>query len=325
MKPYGPVQVTLNMPFQIGIDNTATTVQIHNNTGLSLRVFFGAAAPASPTYPSQWHATVDPGSHPVLPVNGQSYFDGTVSFYPYSVQGTQTQSAGVISASSYVSLEAYFPGETPPQSVYSPVFQQGAAQQRNVAVPMPSLASNLSSFTTLTQASTNPFLYANILIPANCNQLLAQNVAGGGGGVPFDFFLHDLDIRFEGTAAGYNAVAFAIEAALYDITLVTLKAGPQTMYLTELGNPGGVGASDRVTFTRSSPNPTVLNIPNGVSIVNGDALVIRFKRINTVGTWNVYPNIGWSVDAVNLSIIGAYGVVNTYNQLPTSPTNPQTY
>lgn len=326
MKPYGPVSVTINTPFQIGIDASATVVQVHNNTGMSLRLYFGAAAPASPTYPSQWHATIDPGAHPVLPVNGQQYFDGTLSFYPFNVQGAQSQQAGSISASSFVSVEAYFSGEAPPQSVYSPVFQQGAAQQRVVSVPMASTSPANDPYAfVLTQAGVFPWLWSYVIIPTGANIVTASAAQNSRVAIPV--YLHYVHMTLQGNAAGTNAFSFRLDAVLLDNSLLSVKSGPITLFYSAMSAPGAQGM-DHIAHNMSNPTPIPLFVVPPTQILAGDCIGVRIRQIGNLGTWNLFPNIGFGCDFTNQSPVGFYGGVNPQGSAgiaPTSPTNPQTF
>lgn len=320
MKPYGPIAFSVNTPFQVGIDSTAANVQIHNNSGLSLRVYFGAAAPANYQDAARWSATISPGSHPVLPVTWGSYPDGTLSFFPFSEQGAPAQSFGFIGASSILTLEIYYPGEDTPQSVYSPIFQQGAAQQRSIAVPMPSSLSNAFDFTILTQASAFPYLLTFTGVNASQNVYMRQGPTGGG--VSIAFYLHDLSIRFESNGAGYTAFGYILECVHLSNTLA-VKSGPITMYKSVLGTIAGVGGADRDALSFASPRPTGLVIPNGTSIVVGDLFGVRLARFASLGNYNIYSNVGWSVDLTNTAALDTYGTgVNTH---AADALNPRTW
>lgn len=324
MKPYGPVAVTINTPFQIGIDNSAQVIQVHNNTGLSLRLYFGAAAPASPTYPSQWHATIDPGAHPVLPVNGSQYFDGTLSFYPYSVQGAQTQQPGVIAASSFVSVEAYFANEQAPQSVYSPVFQQGAAQQRVIALP-PSANASPPAGLYYDQATATPQDMAIYSVPLGAN---VTNTPSGGTSY-INAYLHGFGAKFKATMADTQAeLEFTLDV-VHTTSGGIVLTGPFTIYTDAVSGASHVAApttvyGDRIGFFPAAPIVYTLRISAGVSA--GDRIVLQWTRRSTLGNWRLFPNAIFSVDVTNQSPAASYGVSNGQNlYLATSAINPQTY
>lgn len=333
MKPYGPVAVTINTPFQIGIDKSATVVQVHNNTGLSLRLYFGAAAPASPTYPSQWHATIDPGAHPVLPINSSQWFDGTLSFYPYSVQGSTPGTPGVIGASSFVSVEAYFAGEQAPQSVYSPVFQQGAAQQRVVTLPAAGRPVNntapysVANQPYIDQTSGTPLDIARVQVPATANVI-------GNTDTNINVFLHGLHAKFKSTAADTQTeIEFSLDVIHTTGAFVALT-GPFTMFSSALSAAFHIAApttaySDRIEFYPTAPLVYSIPIPGATGVSSGDYIILRFNLHNTLGVWRLFLNPIWHVDMTNRSVPAGYGGNDILNlatgAIPTGATNPRTY
>jgi hypothetical protein len=337
-----PIQaMTLNTATRFRVSVQSDRVRVANDSSNYLLVYFGAQPP-SLTSPlsSGWHETVGPGDHPLIYVPGapgqdwwinhdygiSGPFEGSVWIMPFSPAGVTLPGGGVLTGASFCYVTSYAPNEPASGGNQTEAFVQGAKQGRYQGVEGGCLGV-IGTTSNGTADKTRIGVPPAILTPANAPNLFAANAAVAFSVINIYIYHY---FAYVSPGAGLSGKTWSLEVAVTNaaetVDRDSLEFG---RYAFNADSTVAANINQSSVVEESMPHPlaVALQIPQN-TLVSGDLVVIRIRNTATVGTYNLFHNVGALVDLVNMNPLTAVptvlypiGFVPSYN----ATYNPQTY